>query len=66
MSGFIPILSTVTAADVATAVRAELSTELARIDVATSTRMDGTGGIANEVWSDSNALTLGRFLALSD
>jgi len=32
MSGFIPMLSTVTAADVATAVRSELATELAHID----------------------------------
>jgi hypothetical protein len=39
MSGFLPLLSTVTAADVATAVRAELATELARIDAAVSTRL---------------------------
>jgi hypothetical protein len=32
MSGFIPMLSTVTAADVATAVRSELATELAHLD----------------------------------
>jgi hypothetical protein len=38
MSGFLPILSTVTADDVATAVRAELATELGRIDAAVSTR----------------------------
>jgi hypothetical protein len=31
MSGFLPILTTVTAADVATAVRVELATELAMV-----------------------------------
>jgi hypothetical protein len=43
MSGFLPLLSTVTAGDVATAVRAELATELARIDAAISTRLATAG-----------------------
>lgn len=39
MSGFLPMISTVTAADVATAVRSELSAELANLDEAVSTRL---------------------------
>jgi hypothetical protein len=43
MSGFLPLLSTVTAADVASAVRTNLATELARIDAAISTRLATAG-----------------------
>jgi hypothetical protein len=43
MSGFLPILTTVTAADVATAVRLELSVEMGRIDVDVSTRLATSG-----------------------